>query len=81
MSREAKLLWGGLAAAVIGSIQVVSIIIRVASAADSLTVIHVLQLMFCGSLLVAGILTLINVRRNHCYGTPDNGLSPTSRDR
>jgi hypothetical protein len=80
MSRVAKLLWGGLAAAVIGSIQVVSIIIRVASAADSLTVIHGLQLMFCGSLLVAGILTLINVWRDHRYGTPDKGLSPTSRD-
>ena len=32
MNPEAKLLWGGFAAAVIGSIQVDSIIIRVASA-------------------------------------------------
>jgi hypothetical protein len=81
MSREANLLWGGLAAAVIGSIQVVSIIIRVAAAADSLTVIHGLQLMFCGSLLATGILTLINVWRHHRDGTPDTGLSPTPRDR
>jgi hypothetical protein len=81
MGREAKLLWGGLAAAVIGSIQVVSLIIRVASAADSLTVIHGVQLMFCGSLLITGILTLINVWRDHRDGTPDKGLSPMSRDR
>ena len=81
MNREAKLLWGGFAAAVIGSIQVVSIIIRVASAAGSLTVIHGLQLMFCGSLLVTGILTLYNVWRDHRDGTPDERLLPRSGDR
>jgi len=81
MNREAKLLWGGFAAAVIGSIQVVSIIIRVASAAGSLTVIHGLQLIFCGSLLVTGILTLYNVWRDHSDGTSDERLLPRSGDR
>ena len=79
MSREAKLLWHGLAAAVIGSIQVVSIIIRVASADGFFQVIHELQLLFCGSLLVVGILTLINVWRDHRDGTPDKGLSAGRR--
>lgn len=79
MSREAKLLWGGLAAAVLGSIQVVSIIIRVVSADKSLTVINGLQLIFCGSLLVVGILTLINVWRDHSDGTPNKGLTARRR--
>jgi hypothetical protein len=79
MSREAKLLWGGLAAAVIGSMQVASIIIRVASAAGFLTVINGLQLIFCGSLLVVGILTLINVWRDRRDGTPNKGSSARPR--
>jgi hypothetical protein len=79
MSREAKLLWGGLAAAVIGSIQVASIIIRVVSAGKSLTVINGLQLIFCGSLLVVGILTLINVWRDHSDGAPNKGSSAGRR--
>jgi hypothetical protein len=79
MSREAKLLWGGLAAAVIGSIQVASIIIRVVSAGKSLTVINGLQLIFCGSLLVVGILTLIDVWRDHSDGAPNKGSSAWRR--
>ena len=79
MSREAKLLWHGLAAAVIGGIQVASIIIRVASADESFQVIHQLQLLFCGSLLVTGILALINVWRHHRDGTQDKGLSTGRR--
>ena len=76
MSRDAKLLWHGLAAAVIGSIQVASIIIRVASADGSFQVIHELQLLFCGSLLAVGILTLINLWRDH---RPNRGLSARRR--
>jgi hypothetical protein len=79
MSRDAKLLWHGLAAAVIGSIQVASIIIRVASADGSFQVIHELQLLFCGSLLAVGILTLINVWRDHSDGAPNKGSSAGRR--
>ena len=67
MSTDAKLALTGLAAAVIGGVQVSSILVRVASTNDSLTVIHALQLILCGSLLEVGILALTNVwhRRHH----------------
>ena len=51
----------GAAAVVIGGVQVSSILVRVASPEDSLTVIHTLQLFFCGSLLVLGVLALVSV--------------------
>jgi hypothetical protein len=65
--RYTRLALAGLAAAVIGGVQVSSILVRVASAEDSLTVIHTLQLLFCGSLFEVGILALVNVwqRRHH----------------
>jgi hypothetical protein len=61
MGIDTKLALAGLAAVVIGGVQVSSILVRVASANDSLTAIHALQLFFCGSLLEVGILALINV--------------------
>jgi hypothetical protein len=67
MGIDTKLALAGLAAVVIGGVQVSSILMRVASPSDSLTVIHMLQLIFCGSLLEVGILALVNVwqRRRH----------------
>jgi hypothetical protein len=67
MGTDTKLALAGLAAVVIGGVQVSSILVRVASAEDPLTAIHALQLFFCGSLLEVGILALVNVwqRRRH----------------
>lgn len=55
---DSKLALAGLAGAVVGAIQMSSIVVRVASTEDWLTVIRTLQLLFSGSLLVTGILAL-----------------------
>jgi hypothetical protein len=69
MGTDTKLALAGLAAVVIGGVEVSSIFMRVASAEDSLTSIHTLQLFFCGSLLEVGLLALVNVwRRRHHNG-------------
>jgi hypothetical protein len=67
MGTDTRLALAGLAAVVLGGVQVSSILMRVASAEDSLTTIHALQLFFCGSLLEVGLLALVNVwqRRRH----------------
>jgi hypothetical protein len=58
----------GLAAVVIGSIQVGATLALVGSNAHALTVIDTLRLFFCGSLATVGVLVLVNVgqhrRRN-----------------
>ena len=61
MRTDTSLVVAGVAAVVIGGVQVSSILVRVASPKDSLTVIHTLQLFFCGSLLVVGVLALVSV--------------------
>ncbi len=55
----------GIAAAVVGAIQVAFTVAAVVSPTDHLTVVHTLQLVVCGSLLVTGVLTLITVWRGH----------------
>ena len=58
MRTDTSLVVAGVAAVVIGGVQVSSILVRVVSPEDSLTVIHTLQLLFYGSLLVIGMLAL-----------------------
>ena len=61
MRTDTSLVVAGVAAVVIGGVQVFTLLVRVASPEDSLTVIHTLQLFFCGSLLVVGVLALVSV--------------------
>lgn len=54
----------GLAATLVGSIQVATTLADAASS-HLLSVIAALRLFFCGSLLVVGALVLVNVWRPH----------------
>ena len=65
MTTDGRRVLAGFAAVIVGAIQVSSLVIRIASVSDSLTIIHTLQLMVCGSLLV---------NRN-----PDSGQGPPRR--
>ena len=61
---DSRRVLAGLAAVIVGAIQVSTLVIRIASVSDSLTIIHTPQLMVCGSLLVTGILTLVSVHHD-----------------
>ena len=65
MDSDDKRALAGLAGTLIGFIQVSSIVFGIVSARGALTVIQTLQLLFCGSLLIAGILTLVTVHGDH----------------
>jgi len=67
MTTDGRRVLAGFAAVIVGAIQVSSLIVRIASVSDSLTIIHTLQLMVCGSLLVTGILNLVRVRHDRRY--------------
>ena len=60
-TQTTTLIWG-LAASMIGGLQVTTIVIKVVSPGDSLTPIHCLQLIVCGCLLVTGIVLCANVQ-------------------
>ena len=67
---DSRRVLAGLAAVIVGAIQVSTLVIRIASVSDSLTIIHTLQLMVCGSLLVTGILTLVSVHHDRRRDRP-----------
>jgi hypothetical protein len=70
MNTDGERVLAGIAAVIVGGIQVSSLVIQIASVSDSLTIIHTLQLLVCGSLLVTGILTLVSVRHDRRRDNP-----------
>ena len=72
MAEERSALLMGSAAVLVGGLQVVTIVQRVLSPDDSLTLMHALQLMVCGSLLWTGALSLFTVWRRHHHRDHDS---------
>ena len=70
MTTDGQRVLAGLAAVIVGAIQVSSLVIRIASVSGSLTIIRTLQLLVCGSLLVTGILTLVSFHHDHHRDRP-----------